>query len=459
MASTFSPSLRLELIGDGDQSGIWGQTTNNNLGGLIEQAITGVITISMLDANYTLANFNGVVDEARNQVLVLTGTLSQQRNLIAPLVEKTYTVRNTTTNGFGVQIIGASGTGVVIPNGQTISVYCDGTNFFSLNTGAAGNFSVAGNLAVTGTTALTGALSGSTAAFSGAISSVSPAFTGTPTAPTAAPGTNTTQIASTAFVQAATTALGLGTMATQNANNVNITGGVITGSYGLTAANATNATTAASCSGNAATASNPAGGGSFITSLNIGGQSVSSAVNATNLTGGSVSATTGTFSGSVTVSTGGATGGGIILADDGDIVDLNNGFCSMRFSAGVQIYSGNRTGSAVITLGSDGNITASQNVTAYSDERLKKNWRSVQDGFVEKLAQLKSGIYDRTDIEATQVGVSAQSLQTLMPEAVQTDKDGMLSVNYGAAALVAAIELAKKVELLTAEIEELKRGK
>jgi hypothetical protein len=48
-----------------------------------------------------------------------------------------------------------------------------------------------------------------------------------PTAPTAAPGTNTTQIATTAFVQ--NLAGGLGTMSTQNANNVNITGGSITG--------------------------------------------------------------------------------------------------------------------------------------------------------------------------------------------------------------------------------------
>jgi hypothetical protein len=170
MASTFSPSLRIELIGDGDQSGIWGQTTNNNLGALIEQAIAGVITITMVDANYTLTNFNGVTDESRNQVIVLTGTNTAQRNLIAPLVEKTYSVKNTTTGGFAVQIIGASGTGVIIPSGQTISVYCDGTNFLPLNTGAAGNFLVSGNLAVTGTTTLTGALNGSTAALSGAIS-------------------------------------------------------------------------------------------------------------------------------------------------------------------------------------------------------------------------------------------------------------------------------------------------
>jgi hypothetical protein len=170
MASTFSPSLRIELIGDGDQSGIWGQTTNNNLGALIEQAIAGVVTITMVDANYTMTNFNGVTDEARNQVIVLIGTNTAQRNLIAPLVEKTYTVKNTTTGGFAVQIIGASGVGVVIPNGATVTVYCDGTNFFPLNTGAVGNFSISGNLAVAGTTTLTGALSGSTAAFSGAIS-------------------------------------------------------------------------------------------------------------------------------------------------------------------------------------------------------------------------------------------------------------------------------------------------
>jgi hypothetical protein len=238
MASTFSPSLRIELVGDGDQSGIWGQTTNNNLGALVEQAIAGVVTINMLDTNYTMSNFNGVADEARNQVIVLTGTNTAQRNLIAPLVEKTYVVKNSTVGGFAVQIIGSSGTGVVIPNGVTTSVYCDGTNFYSNLTGATGNFTVAGNLGVTGTTALTGALSASTATFSGAISSVSPTFTGTPLSTTAAPGTNTTQIATTAFTTAAITAAtgSLGTMSTQNANNVSITGGAITGITDITVA-------------------------------------------------------------------------------------------------------------------------------------------------------------------------------------------------------------------------------
>jgi len=197
MASTFSPSLRIELIGDGDQSGIWGQTTNTNLGTLIEQAIAGVVTITMVDANYTMSNFNGVSDEARNQVLVLTGTNTAQRNLIAPLVEKTYTVKNSTTGGFAVQIIGSSGTGVVIPNGITASVYCDGTNFYAVTNGTVGNFTVNGTLGVTGATTLS-----STLGVTGATSLTTGSISGVMTAPTASAGTNTTQIATTAFVLA-----------------------------------------------------------------------------------------------------------------------------------------------------------------------------------------------------------------------------------------------------------------
>ena len=131
MASTYSPSLKLTLIGDGDQSGIWGQTTNTNLGTLLEQAITGVQSITMVDANYTLTNFNGVTNEARNAVLVVTGTNNAVRDLIPPVVEKIYIVANNTTGGFAIRVIGGSGTGVNIPNGATQVVYCDGTNFIA----------------------------------------------------------------------------------------------------------------------------------------------------------------------------------------------------------------------------------------------------------------------------------------------------------------------------------------
>lgn len=163
MASTYSTSLKLTLIGDGDQSGIWGQTTNTNLGTLLEQAITGVTSITMADANYTLTNFNGVTDEARNAVLVVTGTNNAQRDLIPPVVKKLYTIVNNTTGGYAIRVIGASGTGVTIPNGATCLVYCDGTNFVSGLSGTSGNFSVNGTL--TATTANATTFNGTTGAF------------------------------------------------------------------------------------------------------------------------------------------------------------------------------------------------------------------------------------------------------------------------------------------------------
>jgi len=161
MASTFSTTLRLELIGDGDQSGIWGQTTNTNLGTLLEQAITGVVSITMVDANYTLSNFNGVSDEARNAVLVVGGTNNAIRDIIAPAVEKVYIVVNSTTGGYSIRVKTSSGAAVTVPNGTTQIVFCDGTDFFVV---VNPNF-ITGNLSVTGNvTAVGGAFSGNVSA-------------------------------------------------------------------------------------------------------------------------------------------------------------------------------------------------------------------------------------------------------------------------------------------------------
>ena len=100
----------------------------------------------------------------------------------------------------------------------------------------------------------------------------------------------------------------------------------------------------------------------------------------------------------------------------------------------------------------NGDFWAQGNVIAYSDERVKTNWRGFGPEFVAQLAGIKSGIYDRTDQESTQVGVSAQSLQTLLPNAVITDSEGKLSVAYGNAAMVSVIELAKEVLALKARL-------
>lgn len=128
MPSTYSNRLRLELIATGEQSGTWGDTTNTNLGTLLDQAIAGVATITMSDANYTLTTADGATDEARQAVIVLTGTLSASRNVICPDKQKVYIVKNSTTGGFSIVFKTSAGTGVTVANGITVIVYCDGTN-------------------------------------------------------------------------------------------------------------------------------------------------------------------------------------------------------------------------------------------------------------------------------------------------------------------------------------------
>lgn len=103
-------------------------------------------------------------------------------------------------------------------------------------------------------------------------------------------------------------------------------------------------------------------------------------------------------------------------------------------------------------------IKASGNVTAYSDERLKTNWRNMPENYVTRLSQVKVGIYDRIDgKKITQVGVGAQSFQQLLPEAIETAKDdiGTLSVAYGNAALASAVEIAKEVVDLQNRVAQL----
>ena len=126
MPSTFSPSLRIELIGAGEQSGTWNVTTNNNLGDLLEQAIAGRTALNVTAGNLTLTSLNGVVDEARSAVLAVTGTPGVTRILTIPNVKKTYTVINSTANI--VQIKTASGSAYDCAPLSQSYVNCDGVN-------------------------------------------------------------------------------------------------------------------------------------------------------------------------------------------------------------------------------------------------------------------------------------------------------------------------------------------
>jgi hypothetical protein len=82
---------------------------------------------AMSDANYTL-----LAAEANCNSLEFTGTLTVQRNIVVPLGASKRTVYNNTTGGFGLQFIGASGTGIVVAAGKRAIFECDATNVVRL---------------------------------------------------------------------------------------------------------------------------------------------------------------------------------------------------------------------------------------------------------------------------------------------------------------------------------------
>lgn len=212
--STYSSNLRIELITTGTQAGTWGTTTNDNLSTVLEAAIAGSVSVTTAAANEALTYLNGPSTTASanssvRAILTLNTSTGANFAVYAPPVSKLYIIKNAssyTATIYNSTVIGnttAAGTGVAIPAGKTIAVWSDGTNFVQQVTYL-----------------------------------ISPELAGTPVAPTASAGTNTTQIATTAFVATAVTnATGsLGTMSTQNANNVAITGGTVAG---VTASNTT----------------------------------------------------------------------------------------------------------------------------------------------------------------------------------------------------------------------------
>lgn len=129
-------------------------------------------------------------------------------------------------------------------------------------------------------------------------------------------------------------------------------------------------------------------------------------------------------------------------------VDIQNGGASIRFIN--QAYN-----AVLLNCDNGGNVSTLGNSGAFSDERLKTDWADLPGDFIERLAGVRHGTFTRIDTGARQAGVGAQSLAKLLPEAVM-DVDGILSVAYGNAALVAAVELAQAVVELRAELRSLR---
>ena len=155
MASTYS-DLKIELIGTGEQTGTWGDTTNNNFAVAVGEAITGSadVAFSSADVTVTLSDTNAA-QIARNLRLNLTGTSGGARNLILGSgcqIEKLYLINNGLADA--VTVKNTSGSGIAVPAGKSMFVFNNGTNVIEAVTGAV-NLSV-GTLAVTGTSTFGG---------------------------------------------------------------------------------------------------------------------------------------------------------------------------------------------------------------------------------------------------------------------------------------------------------------
>ena len=74
---------------------------------------------------------------------------------------------------------------------------------------------------------------------------------------------------------------------------------------------------------------------------------------------------------------------------------------------------------------------------------------------ISQIASVKVGTYTRVDTGARQVGVSAQSLEGVLPDAVYTSATGMKSVAYGNAALAMCVAMAQKIQELEAKLDAL----
>ena len=129
MASTYAPNTGLELIRNGEQSGTWGTTTNNNLS-IVDRLTNGVLEITLSSTSKTLTTGNGSLSEGQYKVIVISGSPGGAATLtIAPNTnEHLYFIYNKTNQQ--ITVTQGSGGNVVIPAVATAAgvniVFCDG---------------------------------------------------------------------------------------------------------------------------------------------------------------------------------------------------------------------------------------------------------------------------------------------------------------------------------------------
>jgi hypothetical protein len=132
MATQYTSILKLALPTQGELSGTWGNVVNDNITSMVEEAIAGRAVIDSWVANgHTLTTADGTTAEARCAMLEFTDTttaLTGNAEVICPTASKIYIAKNATGAGYSVTVKTSAGTGIAVPDGGTMFLFCDGTN-------------------------------------------------------------------------------------------------------------------------------------------------------------------------------------------------------------------------------------------------------------------------------------------------------------------------------------------
>ncbi len=233
----------------------------------------------------------------------------------------------------------------------------------------------------------------------------------------------------------------------------NLTSAMVTTALGFTPYNSTNPSgyitasgsitgSSGSCTGNAATATRWATGRTIALTGDVTGTSAAfdgSAALSFAATLANSGVTAGTYA-KVTVDAKGRVTTGASLA-------------SADVTGALGYTPANKAGDSFTgSISVSGSITASGDITAYSDARLKTHIETIT-GALDRVRKLRGVTFSRRETGNRGVGLIAQELASIVPEAVMTHEDGLLSVAYGnlVGVLIEAVkDLADKVERLEA---------
>jgi len=459
MASSYSNRLKIELIGDGEQAGSWGDTTNNNLGasaeggvGVLDHAIAGVLSINTgSDTTLTLSDNDGPQTQALNQArqasLVFTGA-SADCVVTVPARQKIYNVHNTNTGNTITLRLSGTSTDYVVAASSSALVSTTGSAWHALSPGsftAGGTISnTSGDITIDAVGDIILDADGGDILFKDAGTEIGRQSNSSSDFVIQSSVSDKDLIFKGVDGGSGITAL---TLDMSDGGKAIFGGGIDTGATSVQLGGNVKIDVDADAddrTGDSATGRLTIGAGEDLNLYHGGTNSY-----IVNDTGDLIIDTAGDIQLD-------ADGGDVILKDGGTTFgQFINSSSNFEIHSSVQdkdlIFRGNDGGSTITALTLDmsaaGAATFNNDVTAFSDERLKTDIKTI-DNALNKVCDMRGVYFNRDGAAGT--GVIAQEIQDILPEVVH-DKQEYLSVAYGnmVGVLIEAIkELKKEVETL-----------